>query len=248
MKKTLAILAALAALAATAFGCGPNEEFTALEQQVDQQATAIALLTTPVPTATPQPMPTPPPTPTPQPEPTPQPTATPAPTATPQTIPLRVPLSAWVDDRMTGASYSLTTLGASEGIGTSTLYMACLDYDPFDNTVVIYVGSAFGLPLFSDAAPGDQTDVTLHAANFTDTRVWTLTDAGDQLFMGGSGASSLINRLRRVDDLVVEIATADDPYKIYFELAGLDSLIDSSSHLCRKINQQSEPRVYRLGA
>ena len=32
-----------------------------------------------------------------------------------------------------------------------------------------------------------------------------------------------------------------------FELSGLDSLIDNAPHLCRKINEQGEPQVYRLG-
>ncbi len=240
--KRMQVVLMICAMALAMMGCVPRDEFSDLQDRVDEQATAIAVLSippatpTPWPTVTPQPTATPVPTATPQPAPTPQPTATPAPTATPQPPPAYeyVPVSTWVENSY-GDTYELSTLGSSDRLGAVTLNLSCFEVQGDEVRYVALERSGGGV-FFSGRVSSGRRNITEYVDGRSYVRQWYLVEDGDWFTLSSSfeDADGFINKLRQTDEISFEIRTTGEPYVLRFIPKGLDLLIDDAQHLCLK--------------
>lgn len=194
-------------------------------------------LPTHTPYPTPEPMPTLTPYPTPQPLPTytPQPTLEALPTHTPYPTPTARPAPAPVvrtvtqrDNWKVDSQGMYTVLGDSPGRGTWLLAAVCLDDD-----WGVWLWHALGR-IFSSSTPGDKSLLAEFDGD-SQEQTWhyfAADEDGDDAF-SANWPRNIIAKLIDSKKVVFTVPTAEEPYVVTFDIAGLDRHIKEPEDLCK---------------
>ena len=233
MKPALFAVLTLALVATLACQGAPPPTPAPLAPTPDIPATVTAHIRS-LPTPVPLPTYTPYPTATPYPTPVPLATHTPYPTPVPPTPIIKVERDNWTEvPRADGNSYVTIGTDLSGWTGTWTLTAACGS----DGRPGVFIHEGDGI--FSGTSPQGDDTLLMEIDGAATERTWTYypptADYRRDVYSAGF-ASSLINQLMHAETFLVNIPTAGAPYVLLFNVAGLDTHLDTADDVCRPPN------------